>query len=150
MTDGYLRGRRRSAGCSRGELGFCALDRAAAFDYLLWKPDHARLVGECILDSPPDPETGIALEGSTATWVVVVDRVQETYRTLLDKIVEREAQVAVARCYRAHEAEIRGDELIACGAVTSLRSAHQAAPADGIAGCGSGFELCVASSLARR
>ena len=80
----------------------------------------------------------------------MIDRVQKTYRTLLDKIVEREAQVPVARCYRAHEAEIRGDELIACGAVTSLRSAHQAAAASGLTGCGSGFELRFVFSLARR
>ena len=42
---GYLRGRRRPAGCSGGEPSFGTLDRAAAFDYLLWKPDEPRLVG---------------------------------------------------------------------------------------------------------
>ena len=92
----------------------------------------------------------VRLEACTAVGVVVVDRVKETERTLLDEVVEREAEVAVARRDRTNEAERGSHELVARATVAGLGGAEQAAAPNGFAGRGSGFEICFVSSLARR
>ncbi len=80
----------------------------------------------------------------------MIDRVKETERALLDEVVEREAEVAVARRDRADETERGSHELFARATVAGLGGPDQAAAPNGFAGRRGGFEICLMSSLARR
>ena len=80
----------------------------------------------------------------------MVDCVKETERSLLNEVVERQAEVAVAGRDRTNEAERGTHKLFARATVAGLGGAEQAAAASGLTGCGSGFELRLVFSLARR
>jgi hypothetical protein len=63
----------------------------------------------------------------------VLDRFEQSDRSFLDEILEREAVVAVPCRDRADEAEVASDESCAVAAVAAASGAEQSALAYGVA-----------------
>src|SRR5581483_3617331 len=95
-----------------GQLRLGTVERPAALDDLLREADEPRLLRQCVADRAPDLKARIAVEARSATDVVVLQRVEQAERALLDEVVVGQTEIAIAGSDRAYLGEMVDDELL--------------------------------------
>ena len=103
---------RRLAAELRPQLPVCAVDLLQALDDVHRHADRPRLVRECTRDGLADPPRRVRRELEAAAPVELLDRADETERSLLDEIEEREALIAVVLRDRDDEPQVRLDHAL--------------------------------------